>query len=75
MPVTAMGARPILSPEQEAELLALHEEYADAVRAAAAMVRVHGMDSRECLDVERRASHIVRRIRALLGREGKHWMT
>ena len=39
------------------------------------VVFVHGMGASEYLNIERRASHIVRRIRALLGKEGKHWMT
>lgn len=65
----AMSAARAITPEQQAELVRLHEAYRDVVLTADEMLSAYGASSAQCLGAERLAAELLRRISDLGGND------
>lgn len=63
----------MISPEEARELESLYSAHAEAAKRATDAIRSHGMDSPQFLDADTVAGEAWTRIRAILGKTGRHW--
>ena len=64
----------VLNAEKASEFERLYQEYAKAMRDAASVLRVKGMESEEFRKADNAAADLWVKLRELQGMAGKHWM-
>jgi hypothetical protein len=64
----------VLTPEEDAELRLRWAEYLAARHRADMAARENGLESAEFKEADAEAGNALRKMKALLGTTGQHWM-